>query len=87
MEFSILRNQNFTSIEIQKKMEEFDEKMKTHVSKISLGSQPLIYPSRNMKSHLDLQRGETQNIKIGFSPQIQFNESFMCVSSDLKITE
>ena len=36
--FSILRNQNFTSIELQEKMEDLGEKLKTHVSKISLGS-------------------------------------------------
>ena len=33
MDFSRLTNQNVTSIEIRKKMEEFSEKMKTHVSK------------------------------------------------------
>ena len=36
--FSILTNQNVTLIEIQKKMEDLGEKLKTHVSKISLGS-------------------------------------------------
>ena len=38
VEFAILNNQNVTSIEIQKKMEELGEKMKTHVSKIAQGS-------------------------------------------------
>ena len=36
--FSRLNNKNFTSIEILEKMEDLGEKMKTHVSKISLGS-------------------------------------------------
>ena len=36
--FSILSNQNFTSIEIWEKMEYLGEKLKTHVSKISPGS-------------------------------------------------
>jgi hypothetical protein len=38
-EFVILNNQNSTLIDIPKKMEGFGEKMKTHVSKISLGAQ------------------------------------------------
>ena len=42
--FDRLNNQNNRSIEIQKKMEEFGEKMKTHVSKISLGSRPQSSP-------------------------------------------
>ena len=37
--FSRLRNQNFTSIEIREKMEALGEKLKTHVSEISSGSQ------------------------------------------------
>ena len=36
--FSILINQYVTSIGIQEKMVDLGEKMKTHVSKISLGS-------------------------------------------------
>ena len=36
--FSILSNQNVTWIRIREKMEDLGEKMKTHVSKISLGS-------------------------------------------------
>ena len=36
--FVRLSNQNITSIGIQEKMEDLGEKMKTHVSKISLGS-------------------------------------------------
>ena len=36
--FFRLRNQNFTLIGIREKMENLGEKMKTHVSKISLGS-------------------------------------------------
>ena len=36
--FFRLRNQNITSIEIQEKMEDLGEKMKTYVSKITLGS-------------------------------------------------
>ena len=39
VEFSILTKQNVTSIEILKKVENLGEKMKTHVSKISLRSQ------------------------------------------------
>ena len=35
---SILSNQNVTSIEIREKMEDLGEKLKTNVSKISLGS-------------------------------------------------
>ena len=37
--FAILSNQNVTSIEIREKMEDLGEKLKTHVSKICLGSQ------------------------------------------------
>ena len=37
--FVILSNQNFTSIGIWEKMKDLGEKMKTHVSKISPGSQ------------------------------------------------
>ena len=36
--FSRLRNQNVTSIDIREKIEDVGEKLKTHVSKISLGS-------------------------------------------------
>ena len=36
--FSILRNQNVTSIRIREKMEDLGEKLKTLVSKISSGS-------------------------------------------------
>ena len=35
VEFYRLNNENVTSIEIQKKMDDLGEKMKTHVSKIS----------------------------------------------------
>jgi hypothetical protein len=38
VEFSRLINQNVTLIEIREKMEDLGEKLKTHVSKISLGS-------------------------------------------------
>ena len=37
--FAILSNQNVTSIEIQEKIEDLGEKLKTHDSKISPGSQ------------------------------------------------
>ena len=36
--FFILSNQNVTSVEIREKIEDLGEKMKTRVSKISLGS-------------------------------------------------
>ena len=49
--FSRLNNQNVTLIEIQKKMEEFGEKMKSHVSKISPGSRASFYPSGETMSH------------------------------------
>ena len=39
---SILNNQNVTSIEIRKKLEDLGEKMKTHVSKISSRSRARI---------------------------------------------
>jgi hypothetical protein len=38
VEFSRLNNQNVILIEIWEKMEDLGKKMKTHVSKISLGS-------------------------------------------------
>ena len=37
-EFNVLNNENVISIEIREKMEDLGEKLKTHVSKISLGS-------------------------------------------------
>ena len=37
--FSRFRNQNVTLIDIQEKIEDLGEKLKTHVSKISSGSQ------------------------------------------------
>ena len=40
MKFDRFEKKNSTLIEIQNKMEELGEKMKTHVSKISLGSWP-----------------------------------------------
>ena len=42
--FFRLRNQNSTSIEIREKMEDLGKKLKTHVSKISLGHGPEISP-------------------------------------------
>jgi hypothetical protein len=36
--FSIIINQNVTSIEIREKMEDLGEELKTHISKISPGS-------------------------------------------------
>ena len=53
VDFSILINQNFTSIEIQNKMEDLGEKMKTHVLKISPGSRAWFYPSGKLKSNKD----------------------------------
>ena len=42
MDFFRLNNQIFTSIKVQNKMDEFDEKMETYVSKISQGSRSSI---------------------------------------------
>ena len=80
-------NQNCTSIEVRKKMEEFDEKMKTHVSKISLWTRSLVWPSGKMKSHLDFQSCKNKNLKIGFSPYILLIESFPDLPSYLKSDE
>ena len=66
VEFVILKNQNSTSIKIRKKMEEFGEKMKTHVSKISSGSRASVMSSGKMKSHNRFQRCKNKNLKMGF---------------------
>ena len=68
-------------------MDEFDEKMKTHVSKISRGSRSSIYPSGMTKSNLDFSRCETQNIKKKISWWIQLIKRFPDLSSDLKLVE
>ena len=85
--FSKLNNQNSTSIKIQKKMEEFGEKMKTHVSKISLGSLALVWPSGKIKSHNGFRRCKTQKIKMGFSSWILLIESFPYLFLDLRLDE
>lgn len=55
--------------------------MKTHVSKISPGSRAHGSTSGEVKSHKDLQRWKTQNIKIIFSPCILSISSFLELSS------
>ena len=47
-------------------MDQNDEKIKTHVSKISLGSWSSIYPLGKMKNHLYFKRVAMQKIKMGF---------------------
>ena len=64
VEFSMLNNQNVTSIEIQKKMEDLGEAMKTHVLNISWGSCAWFYPLGKLKSHKDFWRWNTQYLKM-----------------------
>ena len=64
-------------------MDQYDEIMKTHVSKISPGSWSLIYPSEKMKSHLSFERGEMQKLKMGFLVLQRFSD----LSSYLKLLE
>ena len=68
-----------------KKMDEYDERLKTHVSKISPRSRSSIQALGKTKSHLDIWRFETKNIKMGFSPYIQLIERFPDLSLHLKL--
>ena len=74
--FSILSNRYVTWNGIREKMEDWGEKMKTHVSKISPGSRAWFYPMGEVNSHKDFQRYTNQNIKMGFSHEFSWSISF-----------
>ena len=85
--FIYLTCQNCNSIETWWKLDQSDERMKTHVSKFSLGQKSSVFPSVKVKGHFCFRGGEVKNQKIGFSPYILEVEEFPYLSSDLKLVE